>query len=321
LSRRFANLARIRTLDPERDYVAIFQMMALQEFPWDLKLGLNLAFMRSFSMPSVAAVLAATGELLGHTEKRLDDTGLLIYEILLNGFDQERGRAALRRINQIHRPHDIPDEDYLYVLGCLVVIPIRWLEVHGWRRPCCHERQASYLFFRELGRRMNITCIPASFEAFEAWFDSYDAAHLLPNDDAAAIERATRMRMLARIPRLLAPLSHALVSAMYDERLRRAIKVGRPGWPVRAGLNLGLKTRARLLRWFGTPRRRMTTPAVPGEVPRGRCGVGLPQPSARSAGPNGSQTRIVDGPRLAHLWYGTSTSSTGRAGPGGTGST
>ncbi|MFF5217830.1 oxygenase MpaB family protein [Micromonospora sp. NPDC000442] len=250
---RYANLAHTRTLDPERDYLAIYQTMLRYEVPWDMKLGLNLAFNRSFSIPAIAAVHTATGELTERTQKRLDDTGLLMYEMVLNGFDQPRGRDALRRVNQIHRPYDIPNKDYLYVLGCLVVVPTRWLQKYGWRRPCCHEIQATYVFYRELGRRMGITDIPDSYQHFETWLDTHDAAHLQPNDDAAAIERATRMLMLTRIPKPLAPLGNALVSAMYDAPLRRAMQVDKPAWPVRAGLHLALKMRARLQRWFGTP--------------------------------------------------------------------
>ncbi|MFG1940337.1 oxygenase MpaB family protein [Micromonospora tulbaghiae] len=256
MRKRYANLARIRTLDPERDWLEIYQTMLRLEFPWDMKLGLNLAFNRSFSIPAIAAVHTATGELTERTQKRIDDTGLLMYEMVLNGFDQPRGREALRRVNQIHRPYDIPNEDYLYVLGCLVVIPTRWLGRYGWRQPCCHERRATYLFYRELGRRMGITEIPSSYEECEVWFDAYDAAHLTPNDDAAVIERATRSLLLGRIPRLLAPLGNELVSAMYDERLRRATWVATPAWPVRAGLHLALKLRARLQQWAGTQSKR-----------------------------------------------------------------
>jgi hemoglobin-like flavoprotein len=254
MTARYDNLNRTRSLDPEHDYLSIYQTMLRYEFPWDMKLGLNLAFNRSFSLPEIAAVHIATGEMTERTQKRIDDTGVLMYEMVLNGFDQLRGRTALRRINQIHRPYGISNDHYLYVLACLVIIPTRWLDRYAWRRPCCHERRATYLFYRELGQRMAITDIPGSYEEIEAWFDAYDATHLQPNDDAAAIERATRQLMLKRIPPVLAPLGNALVSAMYDDRFRAATQVTTAAWPVRAGLHAGLRTRAHLLRWFGKPR-------------------------------------------------------------------
>lgn len=251
---RYANLAHIRALDPQRDFMQIYQLMLRYEFPWDFRLGLNLAFNRSFCIPHVAAVLAGTGELIDRTQRRIDDTGILMYEIALNGFDHPRSREAIRRINQIHRRFTIANDDNLYVLACLGVLPIRWLERYGWRRPCCHERSASYLFCRELGRRMNITDIPDSYPALEAFLEAYDAVQLRYSDHGAAIERATRMLMLSRIPRPLAPLGDALVAAVYDERLRRATGVPRPALPVRVGFHLGLKARAGVLRWFGKPR-------------------------------------------------------------------
>jgi hypothetical protein len=254
MKNRHANLALSRTLDPERDYLRIYRTMLLYEFPWDVKLGLNLAFNRSFSIPSIAAALVRTGELTERTRKRIDDTGILMYEVILNGFDHPTGRAALRRINRIHRGRGFPNDEYLYILAGLMVIPIRWVHRYGWRRPCCHERRASHALYRELGRRMNITDIPESYEATEAWLDRYDAAHLRPNDAAAAIERATRMLLLGKLPRPLAPLGDALVAALYDDRLREAMQVPRASWPVRAGLHLGLRTRALGLRWLAGPR-------------------------------------------------------------------
>lgn len=252
---RYANLRRIRALDPQRDYLEIYQTMVRYEFPWDSKLGLNLAFNRSFSLPRVAALHVRTGELLHRTRKRIDDTGLLMYEMMLHGLDAPRGRDAIRRTNQIHRHYDIADDDYRYVLGCLVVVPIRWLERYGWRRPCCHERTAAYHYYRELGRRMGIRDIPGSFDEFAAWFDDHDRTHLRYNDDAASIERATRALLRGKIPRPLAPVGDALVAALYDERLRAATGVAAPNLAVRAGLHAGLLLRAALLRWAGRPRR------------------------------------------------------------------
>ncbi|GIF78148.1 oxygenase MpaB family protein [Asanoa siamensis] len=252
---RYRNLARIRSLDPSRDHVAIYQTTVRYEFPWDMRMGLNLAFIRTFSMPEVAAILVGTGELTDRTQRRLDDTGLLMYEIVLHGFDHERGRAAIRRINQLHRPYrDVPADEFRYVLACLMVVPMRWLDRYGWRRPCCHEREASYRFYRELGERMNIPDIPGSLPELERWFDAYDRAHLRPDPHAAAIERATRMRMLARLPRALAPLGDPLVGALYDAPLRAATGVPAPVRPVSAALHLVMRGRALATRHLARPR-------------------------------------------------------------------
>jgi hypothetical protein len=252
---RLANLERIRDLDPERDFQAIYQTMYRFEFPWDMRMSLNLAFNRSFSTPTVAKVLVGTGEFTERTRKRIDDTGILMKEMLLNGFESERGRAALRRVYQIHRPYrDVPEDEYRYVLAAGVVISLRWLDRYGWRPLSSHERRASFLWYRELGRMMNIGGIPDTLEEFEEWFEAYDRAQLVPNDDAATVERATRSFLLTRAPRALAPLGDSLVSALYDDRLRAAVRVPPPAWPVKAGLHATLKARALVLRHFGRPR-------------------------------------------------------------------
>ncbi|SNS71683.1 hypothetical protein SAMN05421812_101529 [Asanoa hainanensis] len=255
MKNRYRNLDRIRSLDPVRDYVEIYRTMVRFEFPWDLKLALNLAFNRTFSTPTVAAILASTGELTKRTQRRVDDTGLLMFEIVLHGFDHPRGRAAIRRMNQLHRPHrGVPADEFVYVLACLVVVPLRWLDRYGWRRPCCHEREATYRFYRELGEHLGVNGLPDSLAELERWFDDYDRAHLVPNEPAATIERATRSLLLTRLPRALSPLGNALVSALYDERLRAATGVPPPAWPVRAGLHAALKARAAIQRHLGRPR-------------------------------------------------------------------
>jgi hypothetical protein len=247
---RYANLRRVQALDPDVDFEDIYRQMLRVEFPFDMKLGLNLGFNRSFSTPAVAAILAGTGELTERTQKRRDDTGLLMYEMILNGLHHPRSRAAISRVNQIHRPYrDVPAEEYLYVLACCVVIPLRWLDRYAWRRPCCHERHATFRFYAELGRMMNVPRIPAGLSELESWFDTYDRENLVPNEPAAAIERATRALLVNR-----SRLGNALVSALYDERLRAATGVATPPWAVRAGLHLTLRGRALLLRHFGRPR-------------------------------------------------------------------
>jgi len=176
--KRLDHLHRIRQLDPDRDHEEIYRTSALLEFPWDTLMGLNLAFYRTFAVPSIARLLESTGEMVQRTRKRADDTGLLMFEMIQHGLTHERGRAAVRRLNQIHRRFAIPDDEYRYVLGCFVVVPIRWLDRFGWRRLCCHERRASYVFYRELGRHMGIPDVPDSYDAFAEFFDDYEARHL-----------------------------------------------------------------------------------------------------------------------------------------------
>ncbi|GLY07894.1 MULTISPECIES: oxygenase MpaB family protein [Actinoplanes] len=243
---RYANLRRIQDLDPDVDFADIYRQMVLVEFPFDMKLGLNQGFNRSFSTPSIARILAGTGELTERTRKRRDDTGLLMYEMVIHGLDHPRSREAIRRINRIHRPYrDQPADEYLYVLACCVVIPLRWLDRYAWREPCCHERQATFRFYAELGRLMHVP-VPDTLDELTGWFDAYDAEHLVPNPEAAAIERANA-GMLGGFARLI-------VGATYDDRLRAATSAATPPRLVRVAVDRGLRARSLLIRHLGTPR-------------------------------------------------------------------
>ena len=49
-------------------------------------------------------------------------------EISKWGYDSERGREALRKMNRAHSRFDISNDDYLYVLSTFIYEPIRWME-------------------------------------------------------------------------------------------------------------------------------------------------------------------------------------------------
>jgi hypothetical protein len=132
---RFDNLHRIGRLDPVADHLEIHRLTLTEEFPWDLRMAFNLAFNRSFALPRVARQLVATGVILRAPRKRADDTGIIMYEMLLHGVDSARGRLALRRLNQAHRRFALDNGDSVYVIAALVVVPMRWLQRYGWRRP------------------------------------------------------------------------------------------------------------------------------------------------------------------------------------------
>ena len=96
--------------------------------------------------------------------------------------------------------------------------------------------------------------------------------------------------MLTRLPRAVGPLGNALVSALYDERLRAATQVPDPAWPIRAGLHAGLKARAAILRHLARPRAvgmfedGIHTKSYPDGYEISRCAQRDPEDGRRDAG-------------------------------------
>ncbi|WP_433062598.1 oxygenase MpaB family protein [Dactylosporangium sp. CS-033363] len=254
---RFDNLRRIEALDPDADHLAIHRLTLTEEFPWDMRMAFNLAFNRSFALPRVARQLVATGAILRAPRKRADDTGIIMYEILLHGTESARGKLAIRRLNGAHQGFALDNGDSIYVVAALVVIPMRWLRRYGWRRPCANEQEAAAVFYRRVGRLMGVRDLPDRYADFEAYLEQYERAHLHPTPEAAQIERTTRDLLRGRIPARLRGAADSLIGALYDEPLRAAYDVPRPPLWARAGLHTALRVRALLLRWFARPR---TTP-------------------------------------------------------------
>ena len=139
--------------------------------------ALSFALFRTYAVPSIGRLLDDTGEFTSRVQKRYDDTGLLLEEVQRHGFGSDRGRSAVRRINQMHAMYDISNDDMRYVLATFVVVPKRWMDDYGFRRLSPNEVVATTNYYIELGRRMAIKDMPDDFAGFERLLDDYEREH------------------------------------------------------------------------------------------------------------------------------------------------
>ncbi|MFF5498557.1 oxygenase MpaB family protein [Streptomyces aquilus] len=246
--KRFERLQRIRRMDPYEDASEIYRLMAAYEFPWDFTRALELALYRTYAVPSIGRLLAETAELTDRTQKRYDDTSLLLDAVVEHGFGSEEGRTAVRRINQMHRGYDITNDDMRYVLCTFVVMPRRWIDAYAWRRLSRHEIVASAVHYRTLGRHMGITDIPGTYEEFEDCLDAYEEAHFGWDEGARRVSDATLDLMASWYPRPLAPLLRTSTLALLDEPLLRAFRYPAPGAGTRALVRGAVRLRGRAVR-------------------------------------------------------------------------
>lgn len=246
---------QIAALDPVTDHQKIVFLGGAYENPYIVQRALEFALFRTFAVPSIARLLDETGEFEKRGQKRYDDTGLIIGEISEYGYDSERGRAAIRRMNQQHRRFDIANADYLYVLSTFIFEPIRWVERFGWRPITDKEKQSAFYFWREVGKRMAIDDIPETFEAFEQYNIAYERDHFHYTDANYRVGEATVQIFLHWYAAPLRPLVRRGIYALMDEPLLRAF-----GFPdahplIRALAVGGLKLRAKIMRYL-PPRRK-----------------------------------------------------------------
>jgi hypothetical protein len=241
---------RIEALDPTTDHEEIYRITAAHEFPWDLNQALSFALFRTYAVPSIGGLLHDTGEFTERTQKRYDDTVMILDAIGEHGLRSPEGRVALRRMNRMHAMYDISDDDMRYVLCTFVAVPIRWLDEHGWRPMTESEKVASAHYHRDLGRHLGIRDIPATWQEFTRVMDDHEARHFAYDARARAVADATLRLMATFPPNHLAP-ERAVVRfsrAYMDGPLLDAFHYPHPTRAERRAARAVLRARSALLR-------------------------------------------------------------------------
>jgi hypothetical protein len=268
--RRYAIRDYVMTLDPVTQHQQIGFLSTCYDFPWDTTRALEFALFRTFGIAKGTPLLVKTGEFVERTQKRYDDTVLILSEILENGYDSERGRTALRRMNQQHARYAIPNDEYLYTLSTFIFEPIRWNQRFGWRALTENERLASYYFWRHIGRLMAIRDIPDSYDAFERFNRDYERAHFRYADSNRVLADVTRDFMIARVvPRRFKKVGEPFVYAMLDDGMADAVGFPHGQPAMRVLVESALRARSAAMRWLprrGQPRllTQQPSPSYPG---------------------------------------------------------
>ncbi len=249
--------------DPRRNCQEIARRLARVDFAWDTTRALEFALFRTFASPRIGGLLHRTGEFESRAQKRYDDTDLLISEIIEEGFDSMRGRRAIARMNSLHGRFRIDNAEFLYVLSTFVFEPIRWNARYGWRRLTDAEKLAWFWFWREVGERMRIDAIPATYGDFERYNRDYEATHFRYSDANQRVALATRELFASWFPAPLRPLVRKGINAFLDPPLLAAFALPpAPRWLVRLA-DAALRARGRVLRWLPKrqqPQRRTQIP-------------------------------------------------------------
>ena len=248
--KRFERFYSIQKLDPLKDNCEICRQLAGYEFPWDITRALEIALFRTFCVPSIAALLDRTAEFHQRSQKRYDDTGLIVSLILKWGHDTPQGQAVIERMNRIHGRFAISNADFLYVLSTFIYEPVRWIERFGWRKLSLLEKQALFHFWFSVGQQMGIQEIPHSYEAFEKYNLEYESEYFHYNEANQRVGESTLTLFLSWFPAPTRPLIKPFVYAIMDERMISAFGFPSPQLWQRQFLEQLLRCRGKSLRYF-----------------------------------------------------------------------
>jgi hypothetical protein len=254
---------------PDHDYLPTFRYAFAETFGWEVHRALELAIFHTFAVPSISEILDRTGEFAHRGQKRYDDTVALLREIARDGPASPRGRAAIRRMNWIHRPYHISNDDLIYVLATFIVIPIRWIERYGWRDLAADEIHAAVRYWRTAGRLMGIRRMPETYSEFAGYLDAYERDHHSFTEANRRLAVSFIEVIAAWAPRPLRPLARACVTAALSSPLRRALGLPEPSGLVRAGVRAALGSRVALIRLIPSLRRGRQSPRQLRSYPHG----------------------------------------------------
>lgn len=251
-------------------YREILQSISTLEFPLFHRLALEFALFRTYTIPSISALLANTARFENNCGKRYDDTSLLFAELLENPFPSDRSVTALRRINFIHGQFrdKISNDDMVYVLSVFIFEPIRWIGRFEWRPLSREERDSLFIVWTHIGRRMGIQDIPKTLEEYEVWNQEYEKKYMVYAPSNVTVCEATVKLFLSQAPSFAHPFGRAVAYCLMDDRLRAALKYPHPNAFLTAALGGLLWIRKMILRFFMLPRPRWLStrrsPAVGG---------------------------------------------------------
>lgn len=294
-------------LDPRTQYREIYRNLSTLEFPWDINQALSFALFRTYAVPSIGRLLDETGELGGRSQRRYDDTVILLETPLIHGFDSEEGRTAMRRINRMHRAYDIGNDDLVYTLATFVVTPVRWIERFGWRQLTGGEIESVVRYYGDLGRHMALRDVPQTYDDYARFLDDYEAERFAYDEGGRRVADAT-MRLLASFyPRPLAPAIDLFSRAVMEDHLLDAFRYRHPSPAARRVVNGAMRVRARALAHM-PPRRRpqlaqkmSRIKSYPGGYRLDQLGTfptGCPVPHGAGAAPGSAVTASADDPHL-----------------------
>ena len=238
--------SRSEGLDPGTQYAEIYKNVVEYEFPWDVTQALSFALFRTYAVPSIGNLLDRTGEFTERVQKRHDDTVILLDMAGIHGLDSPKGKAAIRRINQMHRMYDISNDDMRYVLATFIVMPKRWIDSYGKRPLTGTETEAMVRFYQALGARMGIKDMPADYAAFEEFLDGYERDTFGYDDGARRVADATLRLFATFYPWPLSLAMGTFSRAIMDQPLLDAFGYDSPGPAVRRAAAAALRLRGRI---------------------------------------------------------------------------
>lgn len=156
----------------------------------DLRFGFKLAYLRSFSVPSVARSVAAHGRLDHDPRARARRTADTVLAIVQSG-DPAKRRAAAAALRTAHVGVDGHVDDFRYVLACLLVTPIEFVAAANRVGLTRTEVEGAVRAYRDVGAALDLGGFPTSYAEAADHLHEHERQHGCRTTDGARMVNAT----------------------------------------------------------------------------------------------------------------------------------
>lgn len=244
-SRRFgyAIRRRIAALDPVDDHeeAARLTFEVLYGDPIAIHASYLIGFSRQVAVPGIARVIYRNGrgENLRNVTRRTDESLSLFGEFFRWGHSSPQGRAAIARMERIHKRFAITDEQKLYTLATLVFEGERIGRQLGFNPFTANQREASWRFWRGVAEQMPLGGLPATAGELWRWIFEYERENWrYTHDGRHVVDKFFEDWTTRWFPRPARGLGRQILLALMDEDLRAVLHLEDPSrsvqWLLRA---------------------------------------------------------------------------------------
>ena len=196
-----------------------------------------VGFARQMAVPSIATVVHRGGRapIMTDSRKRNDDSLVFFGEFLRHGHSTDKGRAAIDRLNEIHAPFPLRNDQMLYTLTSLTFDAVRIPALFGLDPMTQIEKDASFHFWQGVGRRMGVTDLPATAEECHAWMQEYERENWAWSPGGEAVARMLVEDVAARwLPTGLQRVARELMLSLMEDEMLDVLHLKRPKARTRA---------------------------------------------------------------------------------------
>src|SRR5271170_604214 len=214
------------------DAHAILRSTMLREFPFLFFFSTQFGLIKSYGIASATKLLVQTGHLINPSVvgKRIEDTVIILGEILFEGLDSDRGLRALSKMNWIHARYGskIMNDGLIHTLALFVLEPHRWIERFEWRPMTRLEKVAHFVYWKEIGNRMGMVDIPATLEDLQVWTAQYEKTDMYYAESNRKCYDATMALFIKDVPSFMRGFMEQIAACFLQEYFREALGVPSP---------------------------------------------------------------------------------------------